>query len=264
MPLRPAGENSPYLNRFLSPYPIIQDPYNPIDWDRYQYARSNPVNFNDPTGYDVDCTSGESGCRRRVWVEQAESLLTKLANKKEPVTWDNLSKKEQNTLRNVGWDPADYDHSDYVIPSGKDIAGTSQDPVVWLVALISAGKLTPPTIAFAKELINSWGVVNLYRAVGAGELADVIQNRVIRPDPNGMSMDGKWFTNSAELAAQWGQRFSNWTGKAFTVIEVGVPQSVVKQMQYAPSLDGIGPAWYAEGPVLDTLNQFLRYINVVQ
>jgi len=32
-----------YLNRFTQPDSIIPDPYNVLDWDRYQYVRSNPV-----------------------------------------------------------------------------------------------------------------------------------------------------------------------------------------------------------------------------
>jgi len=41
----------PYLNRFLSPDSIIPDPHNPLDWDRFSYARNNPVNYSDPTGH---------------------------------------------------------------------------------------------------------------------------------------------------------------------------------------------------------------------
>jgi hypothetical protein len=30
---------------------VIPDPYNPLDWNRYSYARYNPVTYNDPTGH---------------------------------------------------------------------------------------------------------------------------------------------------------------------------------------------------------------------
>jgi len=40
-----------YLNRFLSPDTIVPDPYNPLDYDRYSYARNNPVRYNDPSGH---------------------------------------------------------------------------------------------------------------------------------------------------------------------------------------------------------------------
>jgi len=40
-----------YLNRFLSPDSIVPDPYNPIDWDRYNYVRNNPVKYIDSNGH---------------------------------------------------------------------------------------------------------------------------------------------------------------------------------------------------------------------
>jgi hypothetical protein len=87
-----------------------------------------------------------------VKVEKAEDLLNKLADREEPVTWNNLSKKEQKTLLDVGWDPTAYDRSDYVLPSGKDIAGTVEDPLVWLVGIFGAGRLTPKVIHLVYQL----------------------------------------------------------------------------------------------------------------
>ena len=33
----------PLLGQFISPDSIVPDPYNPIDFDRFQYVRSNPL-----------------------------------------------------------------------------------------------------------------------------------------------------------------------------------------------------------------------------
>ncbi|MEI2698751.1 MAG: RHS repeat-associated core domain-containing protein [Microthrixaceae bacterium] len=46
----------PNTNRFLTPDSIIPKPTDPQSYNRYSYARNNPVNRTDPTGHiDVNC-----------------------------------------------------------------------------------------------------------------------------------------------------------------------------------------------------------------
>ena len=47
----------PYLNHFTQPDTILPDPYNSQDWDRYAYARNNPVNYTDQSGHFPNCFS---------------------------------------------------------------------------------------------------------------------------------------------------------------------------------------------------------------
>lgn len=39
--------------QFNQPDTLVPDPYNPLDWNRYGYARYNPVKYTDPTGHAV-------------------------------------------------------------------------------------------------------------------------------------------------------------------------------------------------------------------
>ena len=43
--------SSPYINHFTQPDTIIPNPYNPQDWNRYAYARNNPLKYTDPSGH---------------------------------------------------------------------------------------------------------------------------------------------------------------------------------------------------------------------
>ena len=40
----------PELGRFITADPTIQQPYDPQDFNRYTYCRSNPIKYTDPTG----------------------------------------------------------------------------------------------------------------------------------------------------------------------------------------------------------------------
>lgn len=42
----------PELSRWTSPDSIVADPYNPLDWDRYNYVRSNPLKYIDSDGHN--------------------------------------------------------------------------------------------------------------------------------------------------------------------------------------------------------------------
>lgn len=46
---------------FSSPDTLIPDPINPLDWNRYLYARGNPIRNNDPSGHAV-ALPGNAGC----------------------------------------------------------------------------------------------------------------------------------------------------------------------------------------------------------
>lgn len=43
----------PVIGRFLSPDPILQDPYNSQNYNRYSYVWNNPLSLVDPSGYQT-------------------------------------------------------------------------------------------------------------------------------------------------------------------------------------------------------------------
>jgi len=40
----------PHLGKFLSPDPYVQDPLNPLNYNRYAYCLNNPLKYTDPSG----------------------------------------------------------------------------------------------------------------------------------------------------------------------------------------------------------------------
>jgi len=114
------------------------------------------VNFNDPTGYDVDCGIGESGCRDRVNQEYAQSIVTTLINNNEPVSWTALSSKERKLLTNVGWNQNSWDQWDLNKP-GVSTALFYQDPAFYVSLLLggAGGYLGPSAVNILRGLFGA-------------------------------------------------------------------------------------------------------------
>ncbi len=52
----------PRVGRFTSADPILQDPLNPQNWNRYSYVLNNPLRLVDPTGFWGEDDSSGGGC----------------------------------------------------------------------------------------------------------------------------------------------------------------------------------------------------------
>ncbi len=95
--------------------------------------------------------------------------------------------------------------------------------------------------------------VRLFRAVSFHELADIGSFGGFRPIAS--SIGGKWFAEVHEHAAEWGRKFFLQGGSPFHLVQVGLPQQVADRMFRLPNLDQISPARYAEGDLLELINQ---------
>ncbi len=93
--------------------------------------------------------------------------------------------------------------------------------------------------------------MKVYRAVSPQELADIQSYKGFRPIPS--SLQGKWFAEKPEHAAEWGRKL--FQPGLFHLLEVEFPQDLADQMFRIPQLDRIGPARYADDGLLQTINQ---------
>ena len=56
----------------------MPDPYNPQDWDRYSYARNNPVRYNDPSGHMVEDDNDGGSCDLFCFAEARDLTPSKI------------------------------------------------------------------------------------------------------------------------------------------------------------------------------------------
>jgi len=54
----------PLIGRFITPDPIVQSPGNSQSWNRYSYVMNSPLNFVDPSGFEMvqTCGPGMGAC----------------------------------------------------------------------------------------------------------------------------------------------------------------------------------------------------------
>ncbi len=50
--IHPLESYNPCIMQFNQPDSIIPEPYNTLDWNRYAYARGNPLRYSDPDGHN--------------------------------------------------------------------------------------------------------------------------------------------------------------------------------------------------------------------
>jgi len=98
-----ARSHASSLGRFMTPDPLLNSgrPWNPQTWNRYAYARNNPLAIIDPTGlYDLNntCASDDKKCNKQFRQHADDlknglkNLQNQLKNVKDPVQKARLEK----------------------------------------------------------------------------------------------------------------------------------------------------------------------------
>lgn len=90
------------------------------------------------------------------------------------------------------------------------------------------------------------GIISLFRAVGIKEVEQIRATGRFAPSP--VSMNGKWFAETPQDAARWGQLLEG-PGK-YIVVEAEMPARVADTLFSIAKLDAIGPARYVEADQL--------------
>ena len=118
------GGYDPYLNRFTQPDFIVPDQYNVLDWDRYQFVRSNPVRYTDSSGH---CIDGISTWACLALIIGGAVLGTSFYNNviREPSEPANANASDFGDLLWLG-----YEHADHANITGEGLQSLQDDPSV--------------------------------------------------------------------------------------------------------------------------------------
>ena len=77
----------PQLGQFISPDSLVPDATNLFDYNRYMYARGNPMRYNDPTGHCATSNSGTPDANDSECWRYANTILAQWDN--NPDYWND-------------------------------------------------------------------------------------------------------------------------------------------------------------------------------
>jgi len=88
----------PQLGQFISPDTLVPDATNLFDYNRYMYARGNPMKYNDPTGH---CSSNKDGSPAQSDAECWKTVgIITLSWDQDPTYWNGIYGNQDDFLKN--------------------------------------------------------------------------------------------------------------------------------------------------------------------
>lgn len=262
--------------RFTSPDPILSSgkPLQPQSWNRYSYTLNNPLKYVDPLGLIWGQKDGDDYYR---WFDTEDAMKeagytaatrfvyeingTWYAVNPNANQWKSFNNDWDAKRTYWGWTGLESSWQDWVPVWGQfrrmlfnmatdnyegalgNFAMASIDGGTLAAGAMGKGGVTAASFADdAARAVADDGMTTLYRAVSNAEFEQIMKDGVFKAGPN--SLGGKWFAESAEHAAQWGQKLEGTSG--FRIVDVRVPTAQANKFMRIERLDGIGPARYAE------------------
>lgn len=252
----------PGLARFASADTIVPDPANPQAFNRYSYVENSPINFNDPSGHCKNGRgTGPGTCQVLGGGSFADGSLIPTGDAVHQVL---TSGEKEALVAGAGFVPGlgdiidVYDVGNALLHGEWGQAGF----IAFLSLAPGSNRLLREGGELAEGVLrraNADDAITLFRAVSPGELDDIMQTGIFRPDPGLQSMDAKWFSETLDGARQWGNKYFD----EFEIVSVTIPQSVADLMHYVENLDGFANARAAIDETLDLFNATMSDIRVI-
>ena len=132
----------------------------------------------------------------------------------------------------------------WVLQKSHQLAGRTELIVGGVQA--AAGFASAGIAALAKGGASA-SKATFFRGVSAAEAGDVAATGALRAGASAAGNTGKYLTNTAEAAAQWGAQH----GPGSQVLQITVQADATKAFTSLGRIDGIGQAWWAPIKALD-------------
>lgn len=191
------------LGAFLATDPVSFTDQNPMSFNRYVYANASPYGYVDPDG--------------RIPID---------------TLWDLGNVAYDIGKITVGWATG---NESLVIQGGKDLFA---DSIAMAVPYVPAGATKLGREGVEQAVKREDEIVNGYRAVSRAE-ADDIAAHGFRPNPNGQSMQDKWFSETRQGAEKFKQNYPDLD----EIIKAKVPKDVYERSYKHPNIDQTGPGF---------------------
>ncbi len=264
---------SPKLGRFLSADSIVPGYTDPQNLNRFSYVKNNPLRYIDPTGHKCVSTGPGDCLNDNLKPINGAGGLT--LPKKKPGNNNNNGggwvDNYCNTHPGACGTPAPIvtptpTPTPIVTPDTPTgtplvVTGTSDLrvtlPAQQCIDRSCAGSV-PNGMTYHQNntLLSS---IFLYRAVSTGELNDVMENQLFRPNPNGLSNDVKWFWETLHGAQGWQQQYN-----LDAIVKVTAPDEVMEfTSSTSENMDNLGPAVSFIDEGLDAFNELLTEIEIL-